>query len=49
MIEVHATITIVATDDAEADAVYAALREAGQDWPNLPVLGITETYRELVR
>lgn len=45
MIEVRATITILAEDDAQADEVYAALHAVNRAWPDLPVIGITETLR----
>jgi hypothetical protein len=48
MIEARATITIVARDDAEADAVYAALHAVNRRWPETPVVGITETSREVM-
>lgn len=49
MIEVRAIVTILAADDAEADAVYAALHAVNRIYPDTPVVNITETERKVVR
>ena len=49
MIEVNLNVWITAADDAEADAVIAALRDAGVEHPATPIVSIREVSREAVR
>ena len=49
MIEVRATLSILAADDEEADLVYRALDAINRAHPETPVVQVTETSRELVR
>ena len=49
MIEVRATLSILAADDEEADKVYKALHAINRLYPETPVIQISETSRELVR
>jgi hypothetical protein len=48
MIEVKATITIIAETDDEIDEVYRAIHPLDDGWPGR-VVRITELSRELVR
>lgn len=49
MIDVELRVWIVAADDAEADAVIRALHDLGTDYPNTPIISISERSRELER
>lgn|GEM_PF-5120020 len=42
-----ATLTIVASTDEEVDEVYRVLHPLMREWPNTPIINITETSREL--
>lgn len=49
MIQVLATLSIIAVDDAEADAVLKTLMSTTNSWPDTPVVQVNETSREIMR
>lgn len=42
-------MVITAENDAQADAVLSGIRDLGVDYPELPIVSMAETSRELER